>query len=974
MKKTTLFLKGRWRAALLVLLLSAVGMTKGYADFYDVTIGVLLYDLNTTSQTASVCGHVNGTSATGELVIPESVTYQGVSYSVTSIEYGAFYNCSGLTGSLTIPNSVTAIRQSAFYGCSGLDSISIPETVTLLYESSFFGTGWWNNQPDGILYLDGCCLGYKGTKPTGTLQIAEGTRIIVPNAFRDCGGLTGSLTIPNSVTTIGGSAFWNCSGFTGSLTIGNSVTTIGDYAFYNCSGLNSINIPETVTSLWESSFYKTGWWNNQPDSIMYLDGCCLGYKYTKPTGTLQIVEGTRIIVHKAFYYCSGLTGSLAIPNSVTTIGQEAFEECSGFTGSLTIGNSLTTIGWRAFFGCSGLTGGLTIPNSVTTIGGSAFCICSGFTGDLILSNAMTEIKGSTFSGCSGLTGSLIIPNSVTTIGGSAFEGCSGLTGGLTIPNSVTAIGSSAFYGCSGFTGDLVIPNSVTSIDYWTFRGCSGLTGSLTIPNSVTTIGHLAFENCSGFTGSLTIPNSVTTIGNWAFEGCSGLTGSLTIGNSVTEIGVGAFLNCSGFASIQALAENVPATAGDAFAGVNHSIPITVPCGTLTSYQNATGWSEFTNYYEDCGDITQTTSLTSGWNWWSTYVEADDLFDQLTTGLGANASQIKSSTSFVNYFNGYWVGGLSSINNESCYLINANNACALEMTGNQATPADHPITINPNWNWVGYPNSGSMSVENAFSNITPTNGDQVKSQNAFATYYSGMWVGALSTITPGMGLLYKSNSTETMTLVYPESNRSENVLENVTNEDNHWTADYHAYPSNMTVMAVIELDDMELQGENYEIAAFANGECRGSARLMFVEPLNRYVAFLTIVGDEASELRFSLYDDETRTVETQDFASLQYETNAIVGSLETPYIVQFRSTTGIDERPNNFVFFNGNEWVFSDEDLCHDASLQIIDMMGRVIRCTDVARNVSTTGMMPGVYVLRLICNDTVRTQKIVIDK
>ena len=392
--------------------------------------------------------------------------------------------------------------------------------------------------------------------------------------------------------------------------------------------------------------------------------------------------------------------------------------------------------------------------------------------------------------------------------------------------------------------------------------------------------------------------------------------------------------------------------------------------TFTVTESATFVANF--FQDQPTEITQTTNLTSGWNWWSTYVEADDLYDQLKTGLGANATQIKSSTSFVNYFSGMWIGGLNNINNESCYLIKANNACTLEMTGNQAVPANHPITINPNWNWIGYPNTGETTVANAFSNFTPSNGDQVKSQNAFATYYGNMWIGGLNTITPGMGLLYKSNSTGAVTLVYPEPNRSEEVVKNVTNEDNHWTADYHAYPSNMTVMAVIELDEVELSGENYEIAAFADGECRGSAKLMYVAPIQRYIAFLTIVGDEASELRFSLYNDETGTEETQSIASLQYETNAIVGNLETPYVIRFRSTTGIDERYHNFAFFNGSEWVISDEGLCHGATLQIIDVLGRVIRCTDVARNVSTNGMMPGVYVLRLICGDEVRTQKIVV--
>ena len=367
-------------------------------------------------------------------------------------------------------------------------------------------------------------------------------------------------------------------------------------------------------------------------------------------------------------------------------------------------------------------------------------------------------------------------------------------------------------------------------------------------------------------------------------------------------------------------------------------------------------------------ITQTTDFTQGWNWWSTYVEADDLFDQLKTGLGDNAQQIKSSTSFVNYFSGMWIGGLNSISNESCYLINASNACTFEMTGNPATPANHPITINPNWNWIGYPNTGETTVTNAFSNFTPANGDQVKSQNAFSTYYSGMWVGGLSTITPGMGLLYKSNSTSAMTLIYPEPNRSEEVVENVTNVNNHWTADYHAYPSNMTVMAVVELDEVELSGENYEIAAFADGECRGSARLMFVEPLNRYVAFLTIVGDEASELRFSLYDSETGVVETQDVASLQYETNATIGSLETPHVIRFRSTTGMDEWANNInIFPNPVEQGqtvslgLPPVETLRATSVQIVNAMGVVVetlRATSVPASI-TAPKVAGVYTLKI---------------
>ena len=72
----------------------------------------------------------------GNVVIPESVTYNGKTYSVTSIGGSAFEKCSGLT-SITIPNSVTSIGQWAFYGCSGLTSVTIPNSVTSIGVGAF---------------------------------------------------------------------------------------------------------------------------------------------------------------------------------------------------------------------------------------------------------------------------------------------------------------------------------------------------------------------------------------------------------------------------------------------------------------------------------------------------------------------------------------------------------------------------------------------------------------------------------------------------------------------------------------------------------------------------------------------------------------------------------------------------------------------------------------------------------------------
>ena len=367
-----------------------------------VKIDGIYYNLITNAKQAEVTSNPN--KYKGDVVIPVSVNYNGIDYSVTSIGNSAFYNCSGLT-SVTIPNSVTSIGNDAFQNCSGLTSVTIPNSVTSIGGYAFSGTGWYDSQSDGILYLDNWLLGHKGEVPTGAITIPDGTKGIAGYAFSRCRGLT-SVTIPNSVTSIGQSAFYGCSGLT-SITIPNSVTSIGNNAFANCSGLTSVTIPNSVTSIG-------------------------GY---------------------AFFGCSGLT-SVTIPNSVTSIYYGAFQNCSGLT-SVTCLSSPTSYGSGIFSGCTNI-------NEVTFDCEKVLSLFSGLSSitKVTLTDKVTSIGGNAFSGCSGLT-SVTIPNSVTSIGESAFVSCSGLTS-VTIPNSVTSIGSSAFSGCSGLTS-VIIGSGVTSI-------------------------------------------------------------------------------------------------------------------------------------------------------------------------------------------------------------------------------------------------------------------------------------------------------------------------------------------------------------------------------------------------------------------------------------------------------------------------------------------------------------------------------
>lgn len=233
------------------------------------------------------------------LLIQNKIDISGNTYDVTSIQYGAFYNCKNITNvtiprgitnigddafrlctslvNVTLPETLETIGEGAFYGCTALATITIPQGVTNIYayafydctnladitipgsvatigDKAFYGTAWYNAQPDGPIYVNNILCAYKGEMPENTtITIKDGTVGISDYVFSECDALI-AIEIPNSVISIGDYAFYSCSGLT-SIEIPNSVTCIGRGAFEYCERLTSVTIGNNVTSIGDYAFY-----------------------------------------------------------------------------------------------------------------------------------------------------------------------------------------------------------------------------------------------------------------------------------------------------------------------------------------------------------------------------------------------------------------------------------------------------------------------------------------------------------------------------------------------------------------------------------------------------------------------------------------------------------------------------------------------------------------------------------------------
>ena len=890
-----------------------------------------------------------------------SLTSIEIPSGVTSIGYNAFEGCYSLTNISFGENSqLTSIGEHAFSGCSSLTSIEIPSGVTEIGNYVFAFVDEWGNSngesnlesvtfgEDSQLTSIGNCA-FAGCPLLTNIEIPSGVTSIGEYAFLGCSSLTNiSFGEDSQLSSIGSSAFNGCSSLT-NISFGedSQLTSIGSEVFMDCSSLTGIDIPSGVTSIGDAAFSGC----SSLTSVSFGDNSQLAsigwgaFKECYGLTSIEIPSGVTSIGWSVFYGCSNLTSVTFGDNSqLASIGDEAFYGCSNLT-SVTFGENsqLNYIGDGAFsWTC--ITS-IDIPSSVTYLGVAAFAHALGGPSpdDFVHSESNVYLSVITFGENSQLA----------FIGDGAFYSCSALKS-IEIPSGVTAIGNYAFYSCSALKS-IEIPSGVTSIGRYAFSGCSNLK-SIEIPSGVTSIERDAFSGCSNLKSVSFEDNSqLTSIGDWAFGSCSGLTG-FELPSNVTKIGDAAFAGCTGLETITVSEDNDVFDSRDNCNAIiktsenklvvgckNTIIPNSVTsigdfafydCYFLTNIEIPSGVTAIGNYaFSDCSNLT---SVTFGENSQlasigeCTFRSCSSLtsieIPSNVTSIADYAFQDCLSLISLTFGDNSKLSYIGDGAFADCHITSIEIPSGVTMIGNDPfglcsyiiSYMETPIVFEL-YSWVEtlfifvpessvedyestYPwsNHEILPIDPASVNVT-VNDEEAGSVVGAGDYCKSMVIRLLATPNRGYdfvgwkedGEIVSTDSDYYFTL-YGDRN-----LEAVFELSKYWHPDLHLYPNTMNMITEVKVDG-ELQNSTLlEVGAFCGDELRGSGRIQYNAAADKYIAYISVMGETDDQIKFRLFDHETyQELSHASLSVLPFETNAIVGTVTEPYLTEFSSTARV----------------------------------------------------------------------------
>lgn len=351
-------------------------------------INGLYYDLDTSSRTATVTYETIGTdnyaSLPASVKIPETVTCDGITFTVTKVADQAFANCTSLE-EISIPGTVTEIgttctseRYLPFYKCTSLIKVKFEDGVQNISLGVFFST----SEPNSSY----CSKGLFAYCPLQEVYIGRNIFYVNYDSY---------FSFEKYPEYYGYSAFYN-QPMLAKVTFSSTVTEIPAYLFYRNVAMTLTDLPN-VKTIGKSAF----------------EGC------SKLT-TLNFGQDLMTVDDRAFYNCTNVT-KLTFPDAITTIGDEAFSDCTALR-KLDLGQNLLIIGPSAFENDKALEG-IEIPSTLYGLGVASFKNCTSL--PYVEVKSISSVGKEAFMGCTGLKW-ISLSDKTTSLGENSFAGCNNI--------------------------------------------------------------------------------------------------------------------------------------------------------------------------------------------------------------------------------------------------------------------------------------------------------------------------------------------------------------------------------------------------------------------------------------------------------------------------------------------------------------------------------------------------------------------
>ena len=284
-------------------------------------------------------------------------------------------------------------------------------------------------------------------------------------------------------------------------------------------------------------------------------------------------------------------------------------------------------------------------------------------------------------------------------------------------------------------------------------------------------------------------------------------------------------------------------------------------------------------------------LEKGWNWISHNRYADLTSEELQQDY---VERVLTQTCEI--YRDPKIGFTGNINDVSAndgIKVNMSAQSSLKLDGDMFNPYLEPVSLKAGWNWIGYPLSVGLTIDNALVGMKSEVGDFVVNiTDGFSQYDGEKWIGTLNVMVPGKGYLMKSASDKEFIYNTLSVHSSKALMAKAGEQiELPWSVDVRNYPNVMCVTAELYANELKSDDGKYVVAAFVDGECRGIGKTIGDK------VFLMVHGGDKADVDFFAFDTESGSV--YDIEEKAEFTADIIGSVALPQIFHLGGISGIN---------------------------------------------------------------------------